>query len=336
MSRPTKNSTENQYRVPNELAQEYLSVNEGIKFKPSTVRTYDDHLTDYNRFLQNNGLNVLSAEFTDVLEFIEECVRRKNRKSTISGKLTVVSELYCYIRLRTDASEELELDPLRFREIEIDDYNTPEEIEREALSRKEIRLLFDACNSYRNRLMTIVGVETGIRNSDIRNLRIEDINGNTLHIHDPKNSNPYNVPISEQLAFELDWWIRNHRKGFAASENSEYVFVSQQGEKLESNGSLNSIIKEAAERAGIQEVIARTPIRKEQKQDIEKDYREWHRVTVHTLRHSCISLLEEAGVSLQYRQLVANHANPETTLRYSQGGKEVIFNSIRESYDPPR
>lgn len=325
------------YRVPNKHAQEYLARNEGIALASSTVVSYDSHLTEYVTFLHDQGISVLTAEFTDVLDYAEACVRSGNREGTISGKLSTVAELYRYIRLRTDAGDELSLDPLRFREINLARYNTPEAIEREALSREEIRRLFDAFNSYRNRLMAIVGVETGIRNSDLRNFRIEDLHEDIIHVHDPKNSKPYDVPISEELSFELDFWLQHHRKGFAAATDSKYIFPSQQGEKLENNESLNKIIRNAAERAGIQETIGRSRLTNAQQEafSTDKEYREWHRVTVHTLRHSYITLLKEAGVSLPYRQLVANHTSAETTRGYTHGHDEV-FDSVRDRFDPPR
>ena len=326
-----------EYRVPDKHAQEYLARNEGITLASSTVISYDSHLTEYVTFLHDYGSSVLTAEFTDVLNYIEACVRHGNRQGTISGKLSTVGELYRYIRLRTDAGDELSLDPLRFREINLNRYNTPEAIEREALSREEIRRLFDAFSSYRNRLMAVVGVETGIRNSDLRNLRIEDVHEDTIHVSDPKNSKPYDVPISEELSFELDFWLQHHRKGFAASTDSEYLFPSQHGKKLETNTSLNSIVKEAAERAGIQETIGRSRLSSGQRDawETEKEYREWHRVTVHTLRHSYITLLKDAGVSLPYRQLVANHTSADTTRGYTHGNDEV-FDSVRDRFNPPR
>ncbi len=324
-------------RVPNDYAREYLKRNEGITITSSTVESYDCILTEFVTFLNQYEKSVLSAEFSDVLDYIDACVRQGNRKSTISGKLSTVGELYRYIRLRTDAKDELSLDPIRFREVDLNRYNTPEAIEREALSREEIRRLFDAFNSYRNRLIAVVGVETGLRNSDLRNLLMDNINENVIHVHDPKNSKPYDVPITEDLSFEIEFWIQHHRKGFAASNESDYVFPSQHGAKLDTNTSLNSIVKQAAERAGIQETIGRSRLTPSQKEawSTDKEYRTWHRVTVHTLRHSYITLLKEAGVSLSYRQLVANHVSADTTQGYTHGKNEV-FDTVRNQFDPPR
>jgi len=72
-------------------------------------------------------------------------------------------------RLRIEYGEQLALDPIELDSITLDKYNTPAKIKREALTREEVRRLFDAIDSYRNRLLAIVAAETGLRNSDLSN-----------------------------------------------------------------------------------------------------------------------------------------------------------------------
>jgi integrase/recombinase XerD len=332
-------ATTDSYAVPNEYAQRYLAQQAGVTLTQESVDTYESHLRQFVQFLHTRGKSVLEIDFEAIRRFIEWCVRRGNRQSTIEGKVTAIGELYRYIQLRTDASDELVLDPLKFRDVDFTQYNTPPTIEREALSRAELRKLFDAFDSYRNRLMAIVGIETGARNSDIRNLRIENvsISDKEIEIHDPKGGVPYTIPISSDLAFELEMWITRHRPGYVTNSDSPYVFLSQHGGKLEANGSLNAIIREAAERAGIQEIIGKSRInhREVDRCEAEVETREWARVTVHTFRHSYITLLKESGVGIRYRQLMANHANAETTRGYTHGEQEA-FHMIRDRYEPPR
>ena len=327
------------FRVPDNFVREYLAHAADLKLSESSTDTYESHLRGYVVFLHDNELSVLDAGLTDVIEFVEECVQRGNRQSTIENKVTTVSELYKYIRLRTEAGDELSLEPLRLNEIDVSRYRTPEPIVREALSREELRRLFDAFDSYRNRLMAVVAVETGLRNSDLRELRLLDldVDGLMIHVPDPKGSKPYDVPISEQLAAELEWWIRSHRGGYANAGESPYVFPSQHGLKLETNGSLNQIIRDAADQAGLQEVVGESQIPNEQRSrmDIKTGTRQWHRVTPHTLRHSFITLLADAGVEVSYRQLVANHASAETTRGYTHTSDDQ-FGKIRERFVPPR
>lgn len=324
-------------RVPDKYAKEYLQHAAGLKLTSSSTKTYESHLRGYVTFLHDGNTSVLEATFTDVLEFVEECVRLGNRQSTIEAKVTTISELYKYIRLRREEGEDLQLEPLRIENIDVSRYQTPEPIEREGLSREELRRLFDAFDSYRNRLMAVVAVETGLRNSDIRQLKIADLDFDCLQIHvsDPKGSKPYDVPISDELSYELEFWLQHHRTGYASSDASPYVFPSQCGLKLETNGSFNQIVRDAAEQAGLQEVIGESQIQRNDGSTLERDIRQWHRVTPHTLRHSFITLLADAGVELSYRKLVANHASAETTREYTHQ-TEDHFSTIRDRFVPPR
>jgi integrase/recombinase XerD len=330
-------TNKSEYRVPNDLAREYLAANDGLVLERSTIETYDSHLTEYVTYLHQQGTSVVSATWDTVESFVEACVGRGNRRSTISGKLSTVAELYRYAKLDAEENVELALDPIQFRSIDLSEYNVPAPIEREALSRREVRLLFDEFTSYRDRLMAVVGVETGLRNSDIRGLRLQDVNEETLYVHEPKNSTPYTVPISDQLRDELQIWIDRHRPGYPSAEVSDYVFLSQNGGPLRTNASLNQMVKTAAKRAGVQETIGKSELSDARKEQLgtDQDSIEWKRVTAHTLRHTCISLMQEDGVSLPYRQLVANHANPETTLGYSHGENDV-HTTVRGQYNVPR
>ena len=321
------------------LVEDYLQANADIILAPMTVDAYRSRLSTYTTYLDDQDRSILDAEKEDVVGFIEEGVRNGNRQSTLRTKLSTIIEFYKHIRLRTDAGSELSLDPLELETIDVGKYRTPDELQRVALSREEVRKLFDAMSSYRNRLFVGTGVETGLRNSDLRELKIEDADfeNETLHVRSPKGNSPYDVPISNDLVFELDYWIQEYRPAYGGSTDSSFLFPGQTSAKLETNGSLNGIVKKAAERAGIQDVIGTSELADGQREALntQKREREWSRVTVHTLRHTYITLLQQAGIPIAYRQHVANHRNPNTTRGYSHG-PESIFEVIREKFDPPR
>jgi integrase/recombinase XerD len=337
MSNQSSNSIDEPEQNP--YVADYLTTNEALVLAPSTVRTYRSRLREYIRYLSAIETTVLNAEREDVVAFIEECVRRRNRESTLSGKLNTIYQLYKHIELNMNEGDELQLDPLELETINLERYRTPAPIEREALTREELRQLFDTMDSYRNRLLAITAAETGLRNSDLRELTLDDVYFDKLEIHasDPKNSIPYEVPMSDDLAFELECWIDGPRIAHTTATESSYLFPGKYSAKLETNGGLNTIIKTAAERAGIQRVIGTSEIDSKQLTalETERSERSWHRVTPHTLRHTFITLLKDAGIQLSYRQLVANHANPETTRGYTHG-KDDVFETIRDRFDPPR
>jgi integrase/recombinase XerD len=323
----------------NPYVRDYLDTNEGIVLAPSTVRTYRTQLQEYVRFLSENGTTVLDAEREDVIEFIEHCVRRGNRESTLSGKLAVIGQLYRHLKFRMDEGDEMTLDPLELEMIDLGRYRVPAPIERDALSREETPQFFDAMDDLRNLLLAITAVETGFRNSDLRNLTVQSVDFEDLEMHaeDPKNGRPYSAPISEDLAFELKYcWLNGPRTAYTAVD-SPYLFPGNHSAKLETNGALSTIFKTAAEVAGIQDVIGTSEIVPEQQAALNADrsVRRWSRVTSHALRHTNITLMKDSGVPLSYRQLVANHVSPETTRKYTHGSDDV-FDTIRDRFDPPR
>ncbi|MEZ3162319.1 site-specific integrase [Halorubrum sp. RMP-47] len=328
-----------QFSASNPFVCAYLETRSGRQLTEGSVETYEHNLKQYITFLEKRDIQLLDVELTDVIAFVEQCVDDGNRQSTIEGKLTAIRELYAFIRLRTDAAKALTLDPIELDRIDISEYNTPPDIEREPLSREELRKLFDAMDSYRNRLLAILAAETGLRNSDLRNIHVDDVDFDVreVHVRDPKNAVPYDVPISRDLCLELQVWCEQYRAGYGGSKNAQYLFPSQNGAKLETNSALNDIVTSAAERAGIQETIGKSRVSPEQRTQYngKTEVREWNRVTVHTLRHTCLTLMKEAGVSLPYRQLVANHRNPQTTQQYSHG-REQEFSSIRKQFNAPR
>ncbi len=328
-----------QFSVSDPFVCAYLEARSGRKLTEGSAATYENHLSQYVAFLRDRDVHILDADLTDVIEYVENCVDVGNRQSTIEVKLTAVRELYVYIRLRTDAAEVLTIDPIELDQIELSEYNTPPPIEREPLNREELRKLFDAMNSYRNRLIVIVAAETGLRNSDLREIRVADVDFDAceIYVRDPKNAIPYDVPISRELRTELQIWCEQYRSGYGGKTSGEYLFPAHHGEKLKTNSALNDIVTSAAERAGIQRTIATSevPLGQREQYDGNTEVREWNRVTVHTLRHTCFTLMKEAGVPLPYRQLVANHRDPQTTQKYSHG-REQEFSSIRDHFDVPR
>lgn len=125
-------------RLENPYVHDYLETNKDIVLAPSTIRAYRSNLQEYVRFLSEIETTVLDASREDIVAFIEHCVRRGNRESTLGGKLAVIGQLYRHIKLRMGLGDELTLDPLELEMIDLGRYRTPPPIKREALTREEL------------------------------------------------------------------------------------------------------------------------------------------------------------------------------------------------------
>jgi hypothetical protein len=82
-------------------------------------------------------------------------------------------------------------------------------------------------------------------------------------------------------------------------------------------------VDELIDKAGIQDVLGTTEVETEFLRS-DKVEMTWHAVVPHVLRHTFITLLQKEGVSLEYRQLLANHSDPQTTQRYSGASHEKL------------
>jgi integrase/recombinase XerD len=308
-----------QYDLPHSLARRWLAARHGTRLCDRTAKNYEAAVRQFISFLHASDRGLLEAELGDFERYIEHRVRNGRAQNTVQHDRTSVKDMYHFINARTDADPAIK--PYEFDEIDLNAYNYTGGFEREALSIDEVKLLFEHFDHKRNRLMTYLGVATGLRNSDIRTLRLEHVHYPELQIHvpDPKYGEPYDVPMSRELGRRLKQWENIGRKSYSSHRTSDFMFPSDYGEKLEWNQSFTRTVRRAAERAGIQEVIGRAPNTGVRNLDYE-----YHRVTVHTLRHTFITLLKKAGVPPEARRLVANHDHIETTKRYEH------FN---ESYD---
>jgi integrase/recombinase XerD len=306
------------YRTTPDLRQKRISN--------KTASTYETRLREWVNFVDDLSYSILEVEFEEFMKYLYYCIELGRRTNTIMNRVSTIKGLYKYLEV-TEEGVSPNCSPLKFGEIQRDavDELTPNDLQRDALSKEDVEELFAAMDSTRDRLMAIVGTETGFRNSDIRGIRLIDLDLDepVIEAHNPKYGRAYTVPISEDLALELDIWIRNEREALLGGKDSYYLFPSSWGGMIETNHHLGKIIRDAAESAGIQKVIGRTHYEtKYMKTDFVRST--WHEVMPHALRHTFITLLEKQNVPIEYRQMLANHKSSETTQGYSHGKKDVL------------
>jgi site-specific recombinase XerD len=124
--------------------------------------------------------------------------------------------------------------------------------------------------------------------SELLNLKITDINSGNMvvHIRNSKGNKDRVVMLSNQLLEDL-------RKYFLEYNPKEYL-IEGQGGGLYSEKSVQTVVKDAAVRAGIKK-----------------------QVTPHMLRHSFATHLLENGTDIRYIQQLLGHSSIKTTEIYT-------------------
>ncbi|NHX37281.1 MULTISPECIES: tyrosine-type recombinase/integrase [Halolamina] len=317
-------------------AIDYLRDNTNAKFKESTAKTYSSRLRYFIEHLHEHETLLQNATMKDVGRFMKKLARSGRSESTIEIYRTVITGVMKHIELYRHVEPEVRWEVVR-EEITPSSFQTPPEMEREPLDKEEAKRLFKELKTFRNRLLVQAGIELGPRSEDLRTIELDDIDieGREIELKNTKSGGRYTLPLSEDLALRLRHWRSVERPSLPDAEDSKYLFPSEQGGAL-SGTQFNAIIKRAAERAGIQEVVGTMPLTERQQEILgigpEKRF---HRVTAHTLRHTFSNLLAEEGYELKDISLVLCHDSMETTQKYYFGNNSDIKEGMSSAFPSP-
>ncbi len=152
---------------------------------------------------------------------------------------------------------------------------------------------------FRDRTILETLYSTGIRNTELRNLNIYDVDFNQLqtNIIKGKNAKDRVVPLGEIAADYIHEYLisarpkLNHR---SAIVSNELLFISKNGLQI-TKANLIWIIAKYVKEA-----------------DLKQNY------TPHSLRHSCATHMLRAGADIRYIQEMLGHASVATTQIYTK------------------
>ncbi|MCK5615707.1 tyrosine-type recombinase/integrase [Candidatus Pacearchaeota archaeon] len=147
----------------------------------------------------------------------------------------------------------------------------------------------------------------GLRNSEARNLHVDDIDtiNNTVKVVQGKGSKDRYVPVPEGFSKELKKHI-NSMKG--------HVFEGRSRAGTISDRHIRRIVKGYAEAASV---------------------RKFEEIHPHTLRHSYATHLQNNGVPLNIIQGMLGHENIETTTIYTHMGIDKAREFIDQAFIKP-
>lgn len=161
---------------------------------------------------------------------------------------------------------------------------------------KAIKVLLKA-RSERDHLMFVLGINSGLRISDIRDMKIEDIidkDGKVKDRHtlvENKTGKTKNYPFNENVRQAITDYTASLSEGF---KMGDYLFKSREGKNSPiSRQQAWRVLNDVAEAVGIKDNIG-----------------------THTLRKTFGYHQYQAGTSLTLLQHLFNHSAPSITLRY--------------------
>jgi len=219
----------------------------------------------------------------DIFKFIENEQDRGSKPRTVLSRLRAAK---AFLRFLID--QEL-VDPrLLSKKITV---KVPDSLPR-AIDPDDVKRLLKVITGVRNRAMVLVLLRTGVRISELLELRLRDINlkERRIEIYEAiKNRVGRVVYLSDDSHGALKKWFkkRNSQKEFVFYANGRYA-MSYQGAR--------AMFKKYLVKAGLSD----------------KGY------TLHCLRHTFASELLNAGMRLECVQQLLGHSSVEMTRRYAR------------------
>ena len=273
---------------------EYLKVER--KYSNKTILSYKDDLIEYNEFLGNNFTNILNIDMNIVNNYMKYLYDRKITKSSISRKLSSIRGLYNYL-VREDIIKENHFNKIQNpkRELYLPKFLKDEELDKR----------FSVCNSNnpteeRDTLIIELLYATGVRVSELVNIKIKDINREEKLIKVLGKGNKERMVIyNNHTKKALDTYLKDGYNYFN-KKSSEYLILNKNGNKL-SERYIREIINKKVSQASL---------------DI--------KISPHTLRHTFATDILENGADLMTVKELLGHESLNTTSIYTHITNEQI------------
>jgi len=158
-------------------------------------------------------------------------------------------------------------------------------------------------SNYRDYIIFIFGINSGLRISDILKLKVIDVkNKDHIILKEQKTKKTKRFLIQYQLKVEIEKYIQGMK-------SSSYLFLSRKGTNQPiSRIQYYRIIRKAAVMVGI------------------------HEIGTHTLRKTFGYFHYKENKDVAMLQEIFNHSGPSVTLRYIGITQDIIDNSMRGFY----
>ena len=283
--------------------EKYLSINR--KMSENTIEAYGRDIDAYARFLATRGKELNEATNTDVVAYLMDLKSSGKSRSTVNRKLASLRIFYKFMissgRLTEDPTEEIRSPKIARKDI---DYISYEDV------LKLLEMPDDSIKGKRDRALFEVLYATGVRVSEIIEMRLADVNLRMGFVscsgtHGRARIVPMGIPAKEALTDYLEHSRSIMLKDQDPDDPSSMLFVNYLGEPMTRQG-FWKILKQYGEKAGIEE-----------------------KLTPQTLRNSFAMHMVQNGIDIKSLQELMGHEDISATQVYFGEQK----NRIKDVYD---
>lgn len=276
---------------------EYLIIDK--KYSENTIKAYNNDLKKFKNFFKNKDINKINEN--NIREYLKYLNKENDDTRTISHNISTLRSFYKFLLIE----KILKNNPMEYIELPKTKKTLPK-----TLSIEEIDKLLDInltdSFSYRNKAMLELMYSSGLRVSELINVKIHDIDTSNCIIRIMgKGSKERIVPLGDYAIRYIELYLKEHREKLIKRELNDYLFLNNHGKKMTRQGFFK-ILKGIAREKNIKTEFS-----------------------PHTLRHSFATHLLNGGADLRSIQEMLGHSDISTTQIYTHVSKE----KLKENYN---
>ncbi|MEW7292890.1 tyrosine-type recombinase/integrase [Aquimarina sp. 2304DJ70-9] len=256
------------------VPEAYLTKLELKKYAFNTCKVYISHFEKFINYYSHFSLIEISEK--EIREYIQYLIRKQNSNSCINQSINSI-KFYYEVVLGM---------PNRFYSIErpIKEKRLPD-----ILAKEDIIKMIEVTTNLKHKCIISMLYSSGLRRSELLNLKIEDIDSKRLLIklQQAKGNHDRYTVLNKSVLISL-------REYYKAYKPRIYLFEGPTPGHRYSASSILKVIKKASQKASIKK-----------------------KVHPHMLRHSFATHLLEEGTDLRYIQALLGHKSSTTTEIYT-------------------
>ncbi len=283
------------------LVEEFLTYLAGVKnYSYLTIVAYYSDLKDFVKFYEKESFD--KGDFSKKIINYLEYLKKKYSPFSIARKISSLRSFFKFLEIEKGLKES----PFLFLETPKLPFRLPK-----VLSLEEIEKLLNACNlntllGYRDRTMFELLYATGLRVSELVNLKLDNINLELGLVRVlGKGAKERLIPIGDYALNFLKIYLKEVRPKFLNQKSKNFVFLNKRGAPL-TRQRFWQIIKQYAEKCDLKE-----------------------KVSPHVIRHSFATHLLQGGADLRALQMMLGHASLSTTQIYTH----LDYKRLKEVYE---
>ena len=264
-------------------------------FSDHTLKAYHDDLAQFNQFLEQELLNLRTFEYKDARNYLSYLYSNNLKRTTVSRKISTLRTFYEFWMTQDTSVNNPFIQLVHPKK---------EQYLPQFFYEEEMEALFntvsnDAKKGLRDRVVIELLYATGIRVSELVNIKVMDLDMNLPGVKVLGKGNKERfVPFGEFCRQSIEQYLEKFKP--LKSKSHPYLIVNMKGDPITERGLrylLNDVVKRTA---GVTEIHP------------------------HKLRHTFATHLLNQGADLRTVQSLLGHVNLSTTGKYTHVSNQQL------------